>query len=111
MHHIVQINYRRPEMPKPEWEARYTDDRAKSFLEVPGLLWKIWLDGDAERLAGGIYLFADKASAEAYAIGPIAARIKANPDFSDVSIRVFAVRRRMSEITRAPIDFGALAAE
>ena len=111
MQHIVQINYRRPEMPKAEWEARYTDDRAKPFLEVPGLLWKIWLDGDAERLAGGIYLFADRASAEAYAAGPIVARMKANPDFSEVSVRVFAVRRRMSEITRAPIDFDRLAAE
>ena len=109
--HIVQINYRRPEMPKAEWEARYTDDRAKPFLDVPGLLWKIWLDGDAERLAGGIYLFADRASAEAYAAGPIVARMKANPDLSEVSVRVFAVRRRMSEITRAPIDFGKLAAE
>jgi hypothetical protein len=108
---IVQINYRRPEMAKAEWEARYTDERAQPFLQVPGLLWKIWLDGDAERLAGGIYLFADQASAEAYANGPIVARIKANPDFSEVLVRVFAVRQRMSEITRAPIDFTRLAAE
>ena len=108
---IVQINYRRPEMAKAEWEARYTDERAKPFLEVPGLLWKIWLDGDAERLAGGIYLFVDRASAEAYANGPIVARIKANPDFSEVLVRVFDVRQRMSEITRAPIDFTRLAAE
>ena len=109
--HIVQINYRRPEMAKAAWDARYTDDRAKPFLEVPGLLWKIWLDGDAERLAGGIYLFADQASAEAYAAGPIVARIKGNAEFSEVSVRVFEVRQRMSEITRAPIDFGRLAAE
>jgi hypothetical protein len=109
--HIVQINYRRPEMAKAEWEARYTDERAKPFLQVPGLLWKIWLDGDAERLAGGIYLFADQESAEAYANGPIVARIKANQEFSDVLVRVFAVRQRMSEITRAPIDFTRLAAE
>ena len=47
---IVQINYRRPDMPKAEWEARYTDERAAQFLKVPGLQWKIWLDGDAERL-------------------------------------------------------------
>ncbi|TCZ66055.1 YdhR family protein [Roseicella aquatilis] len=109
--HIVQINYRRPDMPKAEWEARYTDERARQFLDVPGLLWKIWLDGEEERLAGGIYLFADRASAEAYAGGPIVARMQANPDFAEVSVRVFAVRRRMSEITRAPIDFDRLAAE
>src|SRR3954462_4788800 len=109
--HIVQINYRRPEMPKAEWEARYTDDRAKPFLEVPGLLWKIWLDGDAERLAGGIYLFADRASAEGDSRGAIVGRLRNNPDLSEVSVRVFAVRQRMSEITRAPINFDRLAAE
>jgi hypothetical protein len=108
---IVQINYRRPEMAKAEWDARYTDERAKPFLQVPGLLWKIWLDGDAERLAGGIYLFADRASAEAYATGPIVARMKVNPEYSEVTVRVFEVQQRMSEITRAPIDFTCLAAE
>jgi hypothetical protein len=108
---IVQINYRRPDMPKAEWEARYTDDRAAQFLKVPGLQWKIWLDGDAERMAGGIYLFEDRAAAEAYVAGPIVARMKANPDFSDVDVRVFDVRERMSAITRAPVPGLALAAE
>src|SRR6185437_15864893 len=46
---IVQINYRRPEMDKAAWEARYTDDRAAQFLNVAGLQWKIWLDGSEER--------------------------------------------------------------
>jgi hypothetical protein len=100
---IVQINYRRPEMPKAEWEARYTDARAAQFLEVPGLHWKVWLDGDAERLAGGIYLFEDRAAAEAYVNGPIVARLKGNAELSEVEIRIFDVRARMSEITRAPL--------
>ena len=108
---IVQINYRRPEMPKAEWEARYTDDRARPFLDVAGLHWKIWLDGDAERLAGGIYLFADREAAEAYVAGPIVARMKANPDIQELSIRVFDVRQRMSEITNAPLPALKLAAE
>ena len=77
---IVQINYRRPDMPKAEWEARYTPERAQPFLAVPGLQWKIWLDGSEERRAGGIYLFADRAAAQAYVDGPIVARMKANAD-------------------------------
>ena len=100
---IVQVNYTRPEMAKAEWEARYTDDRAKQFLAVPGLQWKIWLDGEEERRAGGIYLFADRAAAEAYVNGPIVARMKANPDITDLQIRIFDVRQNMSEITRAPV--------
>jgi hypothetical protein len=108
---IVQINYRRPEMPKSEWEARYTDARAAQFLEVPGLLWKIWLDGAEERRAGGIYLFESRAAAEAYASGPITARMRANPDISELDICISDVRERMSEVTRAPLPHLRAAAE
>jgi hypothetical protein len=108
---IVQINYRRPDMPKAEWEARYTPDRARPFLDVGGLQWKIWLDGSDERRAGGIYLFEDRAAAQAYVDGPIVARIKANPDVSELDIRIFDVRRNMSDITRAPLPSLPMAAE
>ena len=43
--------------------------------------------------------------------GPIVARMKANPDVSELEIRVFDVRQNMSEITRAPLPSLALAAE
>ncbi|MBS0561536.1 MAG: YdhR family protein [Proteobacteria bacterium] len=108
---IVQINYRRPDMPKAEWEARYTDERARKFLAVQGLQWKVWLDGAEERLAGGIYLFADRASAEAYVNGPIVAGMKTNPDIQELSVRIFDVRERMSEITNAPLPTLRAAAE
>lgn len=108
---IVQINYRRPDMPKAAWEARYTNDRAKPFLDVAGLQWKIWLDEPEERRAGGIYLFDSRATAEAYVNGPIVAGMKANPDAGELDIRVFDVRQRMSEITRAPLPNMPLAAE
>ena len=108
---IVQVNYTRPEMPKAAWEARYTDDRAKQFLSVPGLQWKIWLDGEEERRAGGIYLFDSRASAEAYVNGPIVARMKSNPDITELQIRIFDVRERMSAITNAPVPGLAMAAE
>jgi hypothetical protein len=108
---IVQINYRRPDLPKATWEARYTDDRARPFLDVAGLQWKIWLDGAAERRAGRSYVFTDQEAAEAYVNGPIAARMKAHPDVQELDIRIFGVRRRMSEITRAPLLAPRLAAE
>ena len=78
---------------------------------MPGPLWKIWLDGSGERRAGGVYMFEDRASAEAYAAGPIVARLRDNPDLSEVDVRVFDVRERMSEITRAPLSHRKAAAE
>ena len=101
---IVQINYRRPDMPKAQWDARYSAETAAPFVALRGLEWKIWLDDptDAQR-SGGIYLFADRAAAQAYVDGPIVARMKANTALSDLQIRLFDVRQNMSELTRAPL--------
>ena len=109
---IVQINYRRPDMSKAEWDGRYSADTAAPFVSLPGLEWKIWLDdpSDAQR-SGGIYLFADRATAEAYVNGPIVARMKANTALRELDVRIFDVRRNMSEITRAPVSFPKMAAE
>jgi hypothetical protein len=101
---IVQINYRRPDMPKSEWDGRYSDETAAPFVNLPGLQWKIWLDDPSDaQLSGGIYLFADRKTAQAYVDGPIVARMKANTALRDLQIRVFDVRRNMSDITRAPM--------
>ena len=100
---IVQINYRRPDMPSEEWGKRYTDDIAKPFIDMQGLKWKIWIDEPDQQLSGGIYLFATREEANAYIEGPIVARMKANTSLSDLSIRVFDIRDRVSELTRAPV--------
>lgn len=39
---------------------------AQDIAGTPGLLWKIWTESPEEGRAGGVYLFADSASAEAY---------------------------------------------
>lgn len=39
---------------------------AEDIAQEPGLPWKIWTGSATEKRAGGVYLFADRASAEAY---------------------------------------------
>ncbi len=39
---------------------------ARSINDEPGLLWKIWTEDAAGKRAGGVYLFATRADAEAY---------------------------------------------
>lgn len=108
---VVQINYRRPDMPREQWEARYTDETAAPFVNLPGLQWKIWLDDPSDaQMSGGIYLFADRKTAQAYVDGPIVARMRANTALSQLQIRMFDVRRNMSEITRAPLSLIAAVA-
>ena len=107
---IVQINYR-PDMPRAEWEQRYTDETAAKFLKVAGLQWKVWLDAADRQEVGGIYLFDNAANARAYLDGPIVASMKANPLVKDLQVKMFDVRARMTAITRGPVPGLALAAE
>ena len=107
---IVQINYCYRGA-RADREQRYTDELAAKFLKVAGLDWKIWLELPDEPRVGGIYLFEDRAAADAYLAGPIVAGLRANPEVYDLECRVFNVRERMSEITRAPVARRAAAAE
>ena len=61
--------------------------------------------------APAAYTSSPTAAAEAYVNGPIVARIKANPDVSELDIRIFDVRERMTAITNGPVPGLALAAE
>jgi hypothetical protein len=109
---ILQINYCYRNVTRAERETRYTDALAAKFLKVDGLNWKIWLDSPDEPRVGGIYLFDSRAAAEAYLAGPIVAGLRASPEVHELECRIFDVRERMSEITRAPIAWpAAVAAE
>ncbi len=70
---------------------------ADSVRDVPGLLSKAWLADGATN--GGFYLFVDRASADAYAEGPLVAGLLAHPSFSDFSIRHFDVDAELSART------------
>jgi hypothetical protein len=69
---------------------------------MSGLRWKIFLVNEAEREVGGICLFDDEASLQAYLDGPVAA-LKDDPTLSDISVKQFDVMEEHSAITRAPI--------
>ena len=74
---------------------------AESIAAEPGLIWKIWTENPATGEAGGIYLFADRASAEAY-LAMHTARLKS---FGIVQVngKLFEVNGELSAINRAPL--------
>lgn len=47
--------------------------------DVKGLKWKIWLFNESANSAGGIYLFEDQASLDAYLEGDIVRMMKNSP--------------------------------
>ena len=82
---------------KAAWE------RAHKIAVWPGLLWKIWIADTAQLIFGGIYLFADEASAKAYLDGPIGQSIRAIPGISDFDAQLFEVEEALSALTRGPL--------
>ena len=96
---IVQINF--PFSLSREELENGAAEVAGVFAGVDGLLWKIWLVDEAGRTSGGIYLFRDRASAEAYSRGELVTKLR--QDWPGATVQVFDVMAEPSRITRAPL--------
>lgn len=74
---------------------------AESVAQEPGFLWKVWTESEERQEAGGIYLFADRASADAY-IQMHTERLKGF-GVPTVNAKVFEVKEALSAIDKAPL--------
>lgn len=74
---------------------------AQSITNEPGLIWKVWTTNEAKNEAGGIYLFEDEASAEAY-LAMHTTRLNGF-GITPVNGKIFAVHEGLSKINRAPV--------
>ncbi|MCW2284008.1 hypothetical protein M2323_001621 [Rhodoblastus acidophilus] len=74
---------------------------AESIANEPGLIWKFWTENPAAGEAGGVYLFQDLPSAEAY----LRMHTKRLTEFGApvVNGKVFLVNEALSLIDRAPL--------
>ena len=73
---------------------------AQPIADRPGLRWKIWLMNAADGEAGGIVLFDDDASRQAYVDDLLT---EPDPSISHMSIKRFDVLDEHSAITRGPV--------
>jgi hypothetical protein len=76
---------------------------APDFAALDGLIWKVWIMNEEGNEAGGIYLFEDEASLQAYLDGPLAAGVISHPALSDFSVKPFEVMDDVTEVTRGPV--------
>jgi hypothetical protein len=102
---ILQINFR-ISMPAKDYEQACLP-AAQPIADTPGLRWKVWLMDEANHEAGGIYLFDDEKSVQAFLDGPIVAVVKSNPAISDISAKMFEVMDALTAITRGPVWEGS----
>jgi len=98
---ILQINFKF-NVSRDEYEQA-AKSLATEFAEVAGLRWKVWIMNEDESEAGGIYLFDDESSLQTFLVGPLAAKVKSHPAFSDMSAKQFEVMTDATAITRGPV--------
>ena len=99
---ILQINFSLT-VPVAEYQ-KMADSVAPAFLDVPGLIWKIWLLNPAAQEAGGIYLFDSQASLDAYLNGPLVAKLRGLTSIRDVSMKQFEVMPELTALTRGSFE-------
>ena len=78
-------------------------EAATVIASVEGLIWKIWILQQEELEMGGMYLFANRETAEAYLNGPVVQAVRSNPAVVSTKSRLWDVESSLSAITRAPL--------
>ena len=71
---------------------------AEDIAGEPGLIWKVWTEAPERKVAGGVYLFEDEASARADATKH-SERLKSF-GITDIDLREYSTHEPLSVITR-----------
>lgn len=79
-------------------------DAAAIITRVEGLIWKIWILQREEYEIGGVYLFANRETAEAYLDHPVIEAVRSNPAVVSAESQLWDVENSLSAISRAPLD-------
>lgn len=88
--------------PWGEQMATEYSDLARRIADVPGLICKVWTENRETGEAGGIYLFEDEASLDAYLVGKIE-RMKA-AGVKGLRAKKFDVNESLTKITRGRLS-------
>lgn len=99
---LVQVNFRHPAASSSEAQQAAME-RAHAIAAVAGLCWKTWIYNPETSELGGIYIFNDARSAQAYLDGPIFSSLKQLPGVEDMQVKVFAIDEAKSRITHSPL--------
>jgi hypothetical protein len=107
---VLQVNYHRERGQADAEQAEHLRHAAEGIAKLDGLRWKIWIYDDEAKLAGGLYLFDDEASARAFGDGILPRSLGALPGVSGISATYFDVDEALTAVTRGPLAEPAAAA-
>lgn len=100
MKHVLQVDFKL-DGPFGEEMTNAFADLAKSINEEPGFIWKVWTESEADKEAGGIYLFETKENAENY--WTMHSERLASFGITDFRARIFEVNEALTQITKGPV--------
>jgi Putative mono-oxygenase ydhR len=78
-------------------------EAANVIATVKGLIWKIWVLQEEDFEIGGIYLFANRETAEAYLNHPVIQALRINSAVVSTQSQLWDVESSLSAVTRAPL--------
>ena len=78
-------------------------EMAPTFAAIEGLEWKTWTIDQDKKKCGGVYLFKDEATANAFLESDLYTGIEEHPALSGVTADIYDVLPEHSRITRGPI--------
>ena len=79
-------------------------EAATTIASVEGLIWKIWIMQEEEYEMGGMYLFANRETAEAHLNHPVIQAVRSNPAVVSAQSQLWGVESSLSAVTRAPLQ-------
>jgi hypothetical protein len=82
----------------------HSREAAIKIASVQGLIWKVWVSKEEESEIGGVYLFANRETAEAYLNHPVVEAVRRNPAVISAQAQLWDVENSLSAITRAPLQ-------
>lgn len=92
-----------------EFNGPFGEDMANALVELaesinrePGMIWKIWTESAKDKLGGGIYLFEDEASAQAYLL--MHTERLQQMGVGEVRGHIFDINQSLTAINNGPIN-------
>lgn len=98
MKYILQVDFPHDGIFGEEMAQAFAD-LAQDIAQEQGLIWKIWTENEANKEAGGIYLFDNENDAKRY-LEKHTQRLESF-GYSNIRAKIFAVNEALSEITKA----------
>jgi Putative mono-oxygenase ydhR len=98
---ILQINFKL-NVSATEYR-KICESMAQTIAAIPELVWKVWLLNEQEGEAGGIYLFQNEQSLDAYLSSPLITQIKSLPQLCEMSAKRFETMPEVTALTNGPL--------